>query len=157
MRGDTGPVADMASYLTTTGAASTYQTIAAMASYAPLASPTFTTPRMTIGSQSYTLSTQPRVGGWFQFSSMTVIKQIGLNNFSVARTPGFATGSFDITFPAHPSGGSYMIIFTPRMSSGNPVVYGYGGSISATGFTVRFTNVSGTLVDAEFSLLIPPN
>ena len=50
-----------------------------------------------------------------------------------------------------------MIIFTPRLSSGNPVVYGYGGSISATGFTVRFTNVSGTLVDAEFSLLIPPN
>ena len=88
---------------------------------------------------------------------MTVVKQIGLNNFSVARTPGFATGSFDITFPAHPSGGSYVIIFTPRMASGNPVVFGYGGSISATGFTVRFTNVSGTLLDAEFSLLIPPN
>jgi hypothetical protein len=129
-----------------------------MSSYALLASPTFTgTPRLTIGGQNYTLSTQPWVGGWFQFSSMTVIKQIGLNNFSVARTPTFAAGSFDITFPAHPSGGSYMIIFTPRMSSGVPIVYGYGGSISATGFTVRFTNVSGTLVDAEFSLLIPPN
>ena len=50
-----------------------------------------------------------------------------------------------------------MIIFTPRMASGNPVVYGYGGIIAATGFTVRFTNVSGTLVDAEFNLLIPPN
>ena len=88
---------------------------------------------------------------------MTVIKQIGLNNFSVARTPTFGAGSFDISFPAHPSGGSYMIIFTPRLSSGNPILYGYGGSISATGFTVRFSNVSGTLVDAEFSLLIPPN
>jgi hypothetical protein len=50
-----------------------------------------------------------------------------------------------------------MIIFTPRLSSGNPIAYGYGGSISATGFTVRFSNLSGTLVDAEFSLLIPPN
>jgi hypothetical protein len=112
---------------------------------------------MTLGGQIYALSTQPWVGGWFQFSSMTVIKQIGLHNFSVARTPGFATGSFDITFPTHPSGGSYMIIFTPRMASGNPVVYGYGGVINATGFTVRFSNVSGTLLDAEFNLLIPPN
>ena len=112
---------------------------------------------MTIGSQNYTLSSQPWVGGWFQFSSMTVIKQIGLNNFSVARTPGYAVGSFDITFPAHPSGGSYMIMFTPRLSSGNPVVYGYGGIINSTGFTVRFSTVAGTLVDAEFNLMIPPN
>ena len=50
-----------------------------------------------------------------------------------------------------------MIIFTPRLSSGAPILYGYGGSLSATGFTVRFSNAAGTLVDAEFSVLIPPN
>ena len=101
--------------------------------------------------------TQPWVGGWFQFSSMTVQKQIGLNNFSVVRSSGYAAGSFDISFPAHPAGGSYMIIFTPRLSSGAPVLYGYGGVIHATGFTVRFSNISGTFIDAEFSLFIPRN
>ena len=135
--------------------------------YAPLASPIFTgIPRITIGSQNYSISTQPWVGGWFQVGSMTVGKQIGLNNFSVARTPQTTVGggSFDITFPAHPSGGSYVIVLTPRMSSGNPILYGYGGSITSTGFTVRFTRLDTTTtpvslapVDAELSLIIPPN
>ena len=70
---------------------------------------------------------------------------------------GYSAGSFDISFPSHPAGGSYMIIFTPRLSSGAPVLYGYGGVINATGFTVRFSNISGTNIDAEFSLFIPRN
>ena len=86
---------------------------------------------------------------------MTVQKQIGLNNFSVVRSAGYAAGSLDISFPAHPDGGSYMIIFTPRLSSGVPVLYGYGGVITSTGFTVRFTNISGTFVDADLNLFIP--
>ena len=126
--------------------------------FATLVSPIFTgVPKLTIGSSNYNISTQPWVGGWFQFSSMSVPKQIGFNNFSVVRSPGWATGSFDVTFPAHPSGGAYMIIFTPRLSSGAPVLYGYGGIINSTGFTVRFSNISGTNIDAEFNLFIPRN
>ena len=121
-------------------------------------SPIFTgTPKLTIGGLNYDLTTQPWVGGWLQFGTMTVQKQNGSNNFSVVRSAGYAAGSFDISFPAHPAGGSYMIIFTPRLSSGAPVLYGYGGVINATGFTVRFTNIGGTNIDAEFSLCIPRN
>ena len=127
-------------------------TLTALGLKANIESPIFTgAPKLTISGLNYDLITQPWVGGWFQFSSMTVQKQIGLNNFSVVRSAGYSAGSFDISFPAHPAGGSYMIIFTPRLSSGAPVLYGYGGVINATGFTVRFTNISGTFIDAEFS------
>ena len=179
------PVANMATYVTS-GSLTAYQTIAdltkssvglgnvdntgasslpistatqtALGLKATIESPIFTgTPKLTISSLNCDLITQPRVGGWLQFSSMTVQKQIGLNNFSVVRSPGYAAGSFDISFPAHPAGGAYMIIFTPRLSSGVPALYGYGGIINSTGFTVRFTNISGTFVDAELNLFIQRN
>ena len=89
-----------------------FQTKTDMATYITSGSPVFTgAPKISIGGLNYDITTQPWVGGWFQASSLTVQKQIGLYNFSVVRSPGYATGSFDISFPAHPAGGSYMIIF----------------------------------------------
>ena len=78
----------------------------------------------------------------------------GQVTWSVARTSGIPTGSWQITFAsAHPLGGNYIVTVTAQGCS----TYVSSGAYAPTSTKLKiatFTNATTTLVDFPFSFMV---